>query len=315
MNDTFSSNFLWVEKYRPHKIADTILPNDLKNTFTKFVEQGQIPNIILSGTSGIGKTTVARAMLDELNADYIFINGSLNAGIDTLRNDIAQYASSYSLKGGRKYCLLDEADFLGAHVQGALRNFMEEYSNACGFILTCNYKNKIIEPLHSRCSVIDFTYKKSDIPKLASQFLKRITYILQNENVKYNKEVLVALIEKFFPDWRRIINELQRYSVNGEIDTGILSNITDINIKELMVLLKNKKFEDIRKWVHEHNDRDSTEFFHSFYKCADEYLVKRSIPLLILKIADYQYKASFVADKEINTLAFLIEVMMECEFL
>ena len=307
--------FLWVEKYRPKKIEETILPADLKQTFQQFVDQKNVPNLILSGSAGVGKTTVARAMLEELGCDYIVINGSMNGNIDTLRNDILNFASAVSMTGGRKYVILDEADYLNQNsTQPALRNFMEEFSKNCGFILTCNFKNRIIKPLHSRCSVIDFKIGKKDMAKLAVQFLKRTECILKNENVEYEKVVVVSVIESFFPDWRRVLNELQRYSALGKIDSGILSGFQNVSMQELFRACKAKKFEDVRKWVHDNSDQDQNTIFRSVYEAADVYVAKKTIPLLVLKIADYQYKAAFVVDQEINLLAFFVELMMEIEW-
>lgn len=307
--------FLWVEKYRPKKIADTILPAELKQTFQQFVDQKNVPNLILSGSAGVGKTTVARAMLEELGCDYIVINGSMNGNIDTLRNEILNFASAVSLSGGRKYVILDEADYLNANsTQPALRNFMEEFSRNCGFILTCNFKNRIIQPLHSRCSVIDFKISKKDMAKLAVQFLKRVECILKSENVEYDKGVIVSVIESFFPDWRRVLNELQRYSALGKIDSGILTSFQNISMKELFGAMKAKKFDEVRKWVHENSEMDQNTVFRSVYEAADTYVAKKTIPLLVLKIADYQYKAAFVVDQEINLLAFFVELMMELEW-
>ena len=226
-------NPLWVERYRPQTIADTILPEDLKATFQQFVDQKSVPNLLLTGSAGVGKTTVARAMLEELECDYIIINGSLNGNIDTLRTTIQNFASSVSFTGGRKYVIIDEADYLNANsTQPALRNFMEEYSKNCGFILTCNFKNRIIEPLHSRCSVIEFKINKNDMADLAKQFMKRVKNILEIENIEYDKEAVAAIIMKYFPDWRRVLNELQRYSATGRVDTGILSNLQQTSIRE-----------------------------------------------------------------------------------
>lgn len=307
--------FLWCEKYRPKSIADTILPADLKQTFQQFVDQKNVPNLILSGSAGVGKTTVARAMLEELGCDYIIINGSMNGNIGTLRNDILNFASAVSLSGGRKYVILDEADYLNADsTQPALRNFMEEFSRNCGFILTCNYKNRIIKPLHSRCSVIDFKISKKDMAKLAVQFLKRTECILKGENVEYDKAVLVSVIESFFPDWRRVLNELQRYSAMGKIDSGILSNFQNVSMQELFAACKAKKFDEVRKWVRDNADQDQNVIFRSVYEAADTYVVKKTIPLLVLKIADYQHRSAFVVDQEINLLAFFVELMMELEF-
>jgi len=308
--------FLWVEKYRPVTIQDTILPENLKQTFQEFVNQGNIPNLLLSGSAGCGKTTVARAMLEELGCDYIVINGSLNGNIDTLRNEIMQFASSVSLMGGRKYVILDEADYLNPNsTQPALRNFMEEFSRNCGFILTCNFKNRIIEPLQSRCSVVEFKIKKTDVPALAAQMMKRLCYILDTESVVYDKAVLVELIKKHYPDWRRVINELQRYSATGKIDSGLLANITESSYKDLVRFLKEKDFTNTRKWVAENIDTDATAIFRTLYDTASQYVSKNSVPNLVLILAKYQYQAAFVADHEINLTACLTEMMMELEYL
>jgi len=305
---------LWVEKYRPKCIADTILPKDLKTTFQTFVDQKTIPNLILAGSAGVGKTTIARAMIEELNCDYIIINGSLNAGMDTLRNDIANFASTVSFSGGRKYVILDEADYLNHHVQPALRNFMEEFSKNCGFILTCNFKNKIISPLHSRCSVIDFTIPKDCKTKLASQFFKRVIAILDAEGIKYESNVVAEVIKKHFPDWRRVLNELQRYGATGAIDSGILYNFQDLTIKQVFDACKSRDFDAVRKWINENSDQDSAAIFQSVYNNSGEYVQKKSVPEMIVIIADYQYKASFVANHEINLLAFFVELMMRLEW-
>lgn len=306
-------HFLWVEKYRPKTVADTILPDQLKAVFQQFVDQKNIPNLILSGNAGVGKTTIARAMLEELGCDYIMINGSLNGNIDTLREDISKFASSVSLSGGRKYVILDEADYLTQHTQPALRNFMEEFSKNCGFILTCNFKDKIIAPLHSRCSVVDFKISKSDMAALAGQFLKRVNTILENENVPYEKAVVAEVIKKHFPDWRRVLNELQRYAATGRIDSGILSSIKDVSLNSLMKFLKEKDFTNFRKWVHEY-DGDSNEVFRSIFDKAEEYIDKGSIPQLVLIIAKYQYQSAFVANPDINLSACLVEIAGDCEF-
>lgn len=306
--------FLWVEKYRPHKICDTVLPIELKSTFKKFVEQNKIPNLILAGSAGVGKTTVARAMLDEIGADHYMINGSLNGTMDTLRNDIQSYASTLSLTGGRKYVILDEADHLSHHMQPALRNFMEEFSRNCGFILTCNFLNKIIEPLQSRCSVIKFTISKSDMPKLAAQFMKRAVGILDQENIKYDKAVVAHLIEKYFPDWRRVLNEMQRYSVNGSIDSGILANARETSINELIGLMRDKNFTEVRKWVYNNQDNDIGGLYRQFYDLSKDYFKPGYIPHLVILLAKYQYQQSFCADHEINFSAFLAELMIDGEF-
>jgi DNA polymerase III delta prime subunit len=308
-------DFLWVEKYRPHKIEDCILPESLKTTFSEFVKQGNIPNLLLTGSQGTGKTTVARAMCEELGLDYIEINGSMNGGIDTLRTEIKNFASTISFTGTRKMVILDEADYLNAQsTQPALRNFMEEFSKNCGFILTCNFKNRIIEPLHSRCSIIEFKIPSSQKPKLASQFHKRACGILEQEGIEFDKAVVAEVVTKHFPDWRRVLNELQRYSVTGKIDSGILSNLGEENFKGLVDLLKNKRFNDMRKWVAENLDTEPTAFFRKFYDMASTYMKPNSIPQLVLLLGRYQYQSAFVADQEINTVAFLTEVMVDAEW-
>lgn len=309
-------DFLWVEKYRPKTVEDTILPPELKATFQQFVDQKNIPNLILSGSAGVGKTTIARAMLEELGCDYIVINGSMNGNIDTLRNEIKNFASSVSLAGGRKYVILDEADYLNSNsTQPALRNFMEEFSKNCGFILTCNFKNRIIEPLHSRCSVIDFKITKKEIPGLAKDFMKRACGILNKENIEYDKTVVAELIKKFFPDNRRILNELQRYSATGRIDSGILVNLQELSLKNLIEFLKNKDFSNMRKWVAENLDNDADVIFRKIYDQASQYLTKQSIPAVVLIIGKYQYQHAFVADAEINLVCCLTELMIEGEWL
>jgi DNA polymerase III delta prime subunit len=308
-------DFLWCEVFRPKTVSDTILPFNLKQTFTQFVEQKNIPNLILSGSAGVGKTTIARAMLEELECDYIVINGSMNGNIDTLRNDIQQFASSVSLQGGRKYVILDEADYLNANsTQPALRNFMEEYSKNCGFILTCNFKNRIIAPLHSRCSVIDFKLTKEDKMDLAAQMFKRACMILTKENVEYDKKVVAEVVRKYFPDNRRILNELQRYSSSGKIDSGILSDVQDVSLSKLVKSLKDKNYTDVRRWVAENTDADQVEIFHKLYDKCNDFIAPASIPQLVLILADYQYKAAFVADHEINMTACLTEILANCEF-
>lgn len=311
---SIQSDFLYVEKYRPKRVADTILPESIKSVFQGFVTAGQIPNLLLTGTAGTGKTTIARAMCEELNADYIIINASMNGGIDTLRNEIKNFASTVSFGGGRKVVILDEADYLTPQVQGALRNFMEEFSKNCGFIMTCNFKNKIIEPLHSRCSVVEFRIPVSDKPRLAAQFMKRVEMILGTEGIEYDKQAVAAVIMKFFPDWRRVLNEIQRYGVCGKIDSGILSGLDNGSFVALTELVKAKKWKDVRKWVGENLDSDPTQVMRKFYDSAFDILEPASVPALVVLIADYQYKLSFSADAEICLVAFLTQVMSECEF-
>ena len=307
--------FLWTQLYRPRKIEDCILPKSLKDTFQEFVNQGNVPNLLLCGTQGTGKTTVARALCEELGFDVLEINGSMNGGIDTLRNEIKNFASTISFSGSRKAVILDEADYLNAQsTQPALRNFMEEFSKNCAFILTCNFKNRIIEPLHSRCSVIEFKIPQKEKQVLAAQFYKRVVHILKEENIEFEPAVVAQLITTHFPDWRRVLNELQRYSATGKIDTGILTNLKDESFKVLIDALKERNFNSMRKWVGENSDTEPSAFFRKFYDSAHNYMTAKSIPPLVLLLAKYQYQAAFVADQEINTSAFLTEVMIDAEW-
>jgi DNA polymerase III delta prime subunit len=309
------TDFLWTERFRPRTVDEAILPPELKATFQQFVDNGNIPNLILSGKAGTGKTTIARAMLEQLECDYIVINGSMNGNIDTLRNEILNFASSVSLQGGRKYVILDEADYLNANsTQPALRNFMEEFSRNCGFILTCNFVNRLIEPLHSRCSVIDFKIEKKMMPKLAMEFMKRVKTILDQERIEYQDGVIAEVITKYFPDWRRVLNELQRYSATGRIDSGILADLKEVSVKQLVGFMKEKDFTSVRKWVGENSDGDQVAVFRTFYDTASTYLTKGSIPQLVIILGKYQYQAAFVADPEINLAACMVEIMVECEF-
>lgn len=304
--------FLWVEKYRPRKVSDCILPDDLKNTFMEFVEQDNIPNMLLSGTAGTGKTTIARALCEELGCDYIIINGSEESGIDVLRTKIKDFASTVSLAGKVKVVILDEADYLNPNsTQPALRGFIEEFSKNCRFIFTCNYKNRIIAPLHSRTTVVDFKLSKEDRPKVAAKFFKRLTEILHNENVTFDNKVVAELLNKHFPDYRRVLNELQRYSSSGVIDAGILSSISDDNLKELLNALREKDFKKMRSWVVNNMDNDPNVLFRKLYDTLLPEVVQ--VPQLVLLLADYQYKAAFVADAEINLVACLTEIMAACE--
>ena len=308
-------DYLWVEKYRPKTIDDCILPQQIKETFQTFVDQQNVPNLLLTGGPGVGKTSVAKAMLEQLDSDYIVVNGSMSGNIDTLRNDIMTFASSVSFSGGRKYVILDEAAYLNAQsTQPALRNFMEEFSKNCGFILTCNFVNRIIEPLHSRCSVIHFKIPNKEKPKMAQSFFKRVMKILEDNNIQADQKVVAELLQMHFPDWRRVLNELQRYSVSGSIDSGILVSLSDDNFKALVQYIKDKNFTEMRKWVGLNSDNDSTSIFRLIYDNSSTYLKPNSIPQLVLILADYQHKAAFVADQEINLVACLTEMMAELEW-
>ena len=309
---------LWVEKYRPKKIDDCILTSELKETFKQFVNQKELPNLLLSGTAGTGKTTVARALCEELGVDYIIINGSDEGRqIDTLRHKIKNFASTVSLTetGRHKVVILDEADYMNPEsVQPALRNFIETFYKNCRFIFTCNYKNKILPALHSRCTVIDFTIANGQKVKTATQLMNRLCSILTEENIEFNKKVLAELIQKHFPDFRRTINELQRYSVRGKIDSGILFSITEADTKQLVAILKEKRFNDMRKWVINNLEKEPSSLFSSVYEILYKHLQPQSIPQAVLVIAGYQYKSAFVADQEINMVACLTEVMANCKF-
>ena len=312
------SDYLWVEKYRPKKIEDCILSQDIKETYSQFLKQKEIPNLLLSGTAGTGKTTVARALCEELGADYIIINGSDEGRqIDTLRNKIKNFASTVSLTetSNHKVVIIDEADYMNADsVQPALRNFIETFYNNCRFIFTCNYRNKIIPALHSRCTVIDFTIKNGQKVKTAKLFMERMFLLLKSEHIEFDKKVLAELIQKYYPDFRRTINELQRYSVRGKIDSGILFSLSEANNKELVKTLKAKKFNDMRKWVVNNIDKEPASLFRGIYDILYEALDSKSVPQAILIIAGYQYKAAFVADQEINMVACLTEIMASCKF-
>ena len=305
---------LWVERYRPKNIDECILPKSLKKTFKEFVKNNDIPNLLLAGGSGVGKTTVARALCDELNTDHMIINGSEESGIDILRTKIKQFASTVSLSGGQKVVILDEADYHNPQsTQPALRGFIEEFHRNCRFIFTCNFKNRIIEPLHSRCSVIEFKIN-GERKQLAGQLLDRCAVILKENNIDYDSKVIAELIIKHFPDNRRVLNELQRYGASGKIDSGILVNLTEVSMKELAVHLKEKEFTKVRKWVVDNIDNDPTKIFRKIYENLYDYLEPGTIPAAVILIGEYQYKSAFVADQEINLLACLTEMMSQCNF-
>lgn len=309
MND----EYIWEECYRPKTVKECILPVELKKLFQGFVDSKKIPNMTLTGTQGTGKTTVARAMLDEIGADYIFINGSLDGSIDTLRNEIPNFASSVSFTGGRKYIILDEADHLSNAFMDALRGFTDEFASNVSFILTCNFINKIISPLQSRCPVIEFKIPVEEREKLALKFYKKVQFILEDKKIEYDPASVAALITRFFPDWRRVIGELQKYSINGKIDSGILANLRDSSVDTLIVHLKKKNFKEVRKWAAEQNS-DVAVIFRQLYDESEQFLKEESIPQLILYIAKYQDMASHVADQEINLVAFLVECMIDLEY-
>ena len=306
--------YLFVEKYRPSKIDECILPKNLKETFKQFIQTGELPNFLFCGTAGVGKTTVAKALCNEIGAEYLLINGSEESGIDVLRTKIKSFASTVSLTDAKKVIILDEADYLNPNsTQPALRAFIEEFSNNCRFIFTCNYKNRIIEPLHSRCSVIDFKIENAEKQEIAASFFKRTMNILKQENVEADQKVVAELVTKHFPDWRRVLNELQRYSVSGKIDSGILVNMTEDSFKELIKNMKEKNFTEVRKWVAKNGDSETINIFRQLYDTASVNMEPASIPQLVLILADYQYKAAFVADHELNLMAALTEVMSSCK--
>ena len=310
------NNTLWVEKFRPKQIEDCILPTEIKTTFQSIVDSGEIPNLLLTGSPGIGKTTVAKALCNQLDCDSIMINGSDEGRmIDTLRTTVVNYASTVSLSGGKKVIIIDEADYMNKDsVQPALRGVIEEFSKNCRFIFTCNFKNRIIPALHSRCSVVDFMISKDSKPAVAMEMMENVKWILNEEKVKFDEKVLADLIMKYFPDFRRVINELQKYSLNGVIDDGILKLSSDENFNELFVALKGKNFSGMRKWVAQNIDNDHVRLYRQIYDTLNNRFEKISIPQAVLTIADYSYKSAFVADQEVNMVACLTELMLECEF-
>jgi DNA polymerase III delta prime subunit len=315
MTMTENKSYLWVEKYRPSTIDECVLPERLKKTFKDMVESGESQNLLLSGGAGCGKTTVAKALCNELETDWMMINCSEDGNIDTLRTRIRGFASTVSLTGSKKVVILDEFDYANAQsMQPALRGFIEEFADNCRFILTCNFKNRIIEPIHSRCTCIHFQFGKKDMTKMSSQFMDRVTYILNDEGVPYEEKVIAKLIVRYAPDFRRIINELQRYSVAGTIDVGILADIENIKINDLMGSMKCKNFQEVRKWVVDNLDNDQVQIFKKIYDNLTDNIDPQSIPAAILIIAEYQYKSAFVADQEINMTACCVELMMECSF-
>ena len=311
------SDFIWVEKYRPKTIDDCILPDNIKKTFKEFLNRGEIPNMLLAGPPGIGKTTVAKALCNELGVDFYVINGSDEGRfLDTVRNNAKNFASTVSLTSEAKHkvIIIDEADNTGNDVQLLLRAFIEEFAGNCRFIFTCNYKNKILEPLHSRCAVVDFSIRGKEKQQIAASFFQRLNFILEQERVETDKKVLVELINKHFPDWRRVLNECQRYSVSGKIDSGILAVFSDVAVNDLIKNLKEKNFSEVRKWVVANLDNDTSMLLRRIYDSLYDSLEHRSIPAAVLIIAKYQYQIAFVADQEINLLAALTEIMVECEF-
>ena len=311
------SDFIWVEKYRPQTIDECILPESIKKTFSEFLNKGEIPNMLLAGPPGVGKTTVAKALCKELGVDYYVINGSDEGRfLDTVRNNAKNFASTVSLSSESKHkvIIIDEADNTTPDVQLLLRASIEEFSSNCRFIFTCNYKNKIIEPLHSRCAVVEFSIKGREKQEIATCFFKRVNSILEQERVEADKKVVAELINKHFPDWRRVLNELQRYSVGGKIDSGILAHFSDVKVNDLIKNLKEKNFPEVRKWIVSNLDNDSSVLLRRIYDSLNESLVNNSIPAAVLIIAKYQYQIAFVADQEINLLACLTEIMVECNF-
>lgn len=309
-----SEEFLWVEKYRPKTVAECVLPERLKTVFQKYVDDKQIPNLMLTGTAGVGKTTVAKAMCEEIGLSYLLINSSEERGIDVLRTKIKNYASTVSFRGGRKVIILDEADYLTPEAQAGLRGAIEEFSSNCTFILTCNFKSRLIDALHSRCSVIDFKLEASEKSRMAAQMFTRVCKILTTENVKFEKAVVAKIVERHFPDYRRTLNELQRYATHGDINAGILTQINDVQkLSELVTQLKDKNFGGMRKWVANNSDVEPAQIFRRIYDGLYDYFKPESIPQAVVTLAKYQYQSAFVADQEINLVACLTELMVDCE--
>ena len=311
-----AESLLWVEGYRPKTIDDCILSDNITLLLSDLVKQGDVPNLMFTGPSGVGKTTAARALCDQTNSDCLMINGSDEGRmIDTLRIKMTQFCSTISLTGSHKVVIIDEADYMNPDsVQPAMRNFIEKFAGNCSFIFTCNYKNRIIEPIHSRCAVVDFSLKKEEKPDIATKFMKRCEYILNSEQIQWNENVVAGLINKHFPDFRRVINELQRHSTSGNIDSGVLANIGELNLDQLISALREKNFQKMRQWVTSNVDNDPVSVYRKIYDTLYDVLEKSSIPQAVLIIADYQYKSAFVADQEVNLVACLIELMAECEF-
>ena len=313
MLDSIAAEMLWCQKYRPQKVSDIILPEKTMKSFQKFVDDKNIPNLLLSGTPGTGKTTAAVAMLKELNCDYIVINGSLNGGIDTLRYEISNFASSVSFAGGRKYVIIDEADYLTPNTQYALRSFSEEFSRNCGFIFTCNFKNRIIEPLHSRFSLVEFSIDKSEKPAIATQFFKRVLWILKEENVDYDQKVVAKVVEKHFPDFRRTLNELQKYASSGRIDEGIFVNFKQESVDGLFLFLKHKNFTEMRKWVASNTDQDFANIYRKLFDTGLTVVPLNSMADFVVLLGKYQFQHASVPDHELNLVACLTEIMASCD--
>lgn len=306
--------FLWSQKYRPKKVVDCVLPERLKKVFQDYVDNKSIPNLMLTGTAGVGKTTVAIAMCEEVGLSYMFINSSEERGIDTLRTKIKNYASTMSFSGTKKVIILDEADYITPDAQAALRGLIEEFSSNCTFIFTCNFKSRLIDAIHSRCCVVDFTLKPDEKPRMAAQFFTKVCIILNKENITYDKQALIKIVEKFFPDYRRTLNELQRYASSGTIDASVVALMSDIrNLNNLIKNLKDKNFSEMRKWVAQNSDIDPARMYRKIYDGLYDYLKPESIPQAVVIIAKYQYQAAFVADQEINLVACLTEIMVDCE--